>query len=73
MSSKSFTIDIFDDDIIEGDEVFTVQIVSVSQCGISIGNFDSVQVTITDNEGAYIRIYAVYSYVCTHEHKIYVR
>ena len=57
MSSKSFRIDIFDDGIIEGDEAFTVQIVSVSACGISIGNFDTVQVSIIDNEGTYMHTY----------------
>ena len=68
MSSKSFTIDIFDDDIIEGDEVFTVEIVSVSQCGISIGNFDTILVTIIDDEGVYIHMYVCTQnnmYVCT--------
>ena len=52
--SQSIRIEIYDDDIIEGDETFTAQIVSISACGVSIGNNNTIEIIIIDNEGTYV-------------------
>ena len=48
---QCFTFDISDDDIIEGDEFFTVEITDFG--GASEGNPTSAIVTIQDNDGDY--------------------
>lgn len=74
--SQAFTISILDDEIKEGDESFTVEIVSVSACGVSLDSILNSEVTIIDNEGVHMNIYMyvamylwmsqllTYSYVC---------
>ena len=54
--SQAFTISILDDEIKEGDESFTVEIVSVSACGVSFDLYLNSEVTIIDNESMYICI-----------------
>lgn len=61
--SQSFTIDVFDDLFVEGDETFTAQIESVSACGIAIGSNNTIEVIIMDNEGMHVCNICTYSYL----------
>ena len=64
--SQSVRIDVFDDGIVEGDETFTAQIESVSACGVAIGNNNTIEVIIIDNEGTYVIHTYVHTYVRIH-------
>ena len=63
--SQLFNISIFDDDIIEENETFTVQIVSVSTCGVIIQHANGSEITIIDNEITITESEGTY-YICIH-------
>ena len=48
--TQPFTVDIVDNDIVECDETFIVTITSVTTCGVTIGNNNRSEVTITDDD-----------------------
>ena len=48
--TKSFSIPIIDDNIVECDETFKVTIPGVSLCGITIGSVNVMDVTIIDDD-----------------------
>ena len=48
---QSFTVTIVDNDIEECDETFTVTIISVTTCGVTIGDNNRSEVIITDDDG----------------------
>ena len=48
--TQSFTIDIVDNDNVECDESFIVTIISVTTCGVTIGDNNSSEVIITDDD-----------------------
>ena len=47
---QSFTVAIINDDIVECVEAFSVVILSVTTCGVTISN-NRTEVTITDDDG----------------------
>ena len=50
--SKSFTINIIDDNIAECDETFTLSLsVPSSPCGVKSGSVDNSEVIIKDDDG----------------------
>ena len=49
--TKSFTIDIANNNIVECNKIFNVTIVSVTTCGVTIGNNNRSEVTIADDDG----------------------
>lgn len=61
--SQSFVINITDDDIVEHNELFGVTIVSVSTCGVTIGNINTSDVIIINDDGEYVHVY-IQMYVC---------
>ncbi|XP_065895682.1 sodium/calcium exchanger 1-like [Dysidea avara] len=50
--TRSFAINIIDNDVVECDEVFSVTIESVITCGVTTGDVISSNVTIMDNDEA---------------------
>ena len=48
--TQSFTIDIVDNDNVECDESFIVTIISVTTCGVTIGDNNRTEVIITDDD-----------------------
>ena len=48
--SQSFTVAIVDNDVVECDETFIVTILSVTTCAVTIGNNNSIEVIITDDD-----------------------
>ena len=53
VATQSFTIDIFDDSIVECTESFSITILSASICTVAVGIDHSGEVIITDNDGAW--------------------
>ena len=51
VSTQLLTVNITDDNIVEYDETFRLVLVSVSNCGVIIGNYNNSEVIITDNDG----------------------
>ena len=49
--TQSFTVAIVNDDIMECDETFTVTILSVTGCAVTISNTSRTEVMIVDNDG----------------------
>ena len=54
VSSQLATVNITDDNIVEFDETFRLLLVSVSNCGVTIGNHNASEVIIADNDGMYV-------------------
>ena len=48
---QSFTLAIVDDDVMECDETFTITILSVTGCAVTISNSSRTEVMIVDNDG----------------------
>ena len=48
--TQPFTVDIVDNNIVECDETFIVTITSVTTCGVTVGNNNRSEVTITDDD-----------------------
>ena len=48
---QNFMINITDDDIVEYNETFSVFIENVSTCGVTIGNGNTTDIIIIDNDG----------------------
>ena len=48
--SQSFTVVLVDNDVVECDETFIVTILSVITCALTIGNNNSSEVIITDDD-----------------------
>ena len=62
--AQSFVINIMDDDIVEHNEQFSVTIVSVSTCGVTIGNINTSDVIIINDDGEYVHVHIhMYMYV----------
>ena len=51
VSSQLSTVNITDDNVVEDDETFRLALVSVSDCGVTIGNYNTSEVIIIDNDG----------------------
>ena len=49
--AQLFTISIVDDDVMECDETFTVTILSVITCAVTISNNSRTEVIIVDDDG----------------------
>ena len=49
--TQSFTVAIVDDDVMECDETFTITILSVTGCAVTISNTSRTEVMIVDNDG----------------------
>ena len=49
--AQLFTITIIDDDFMECDETFTVTILSVTTCAVTISNNSRTEVIIVDDDG----------------------
>ena len=49
--TQSFTVAIVDDDVMECDETFTVTILSVTGCAVTISNTSRTEVMIVDDDG----------------------
>jgi len=59
--TKSFTINISNDDVVECIETFNVTITSIESCGFTIGNNNTSEVMIKDDDSKfYYCIYCVY-------------
>ena len=50
---QTFTINIIDNDIVECNETFSVTMVSVTTCGVTIGSNRISEVMIRDDDGKY--------------------
>ena len=50
-TTESFTISIADNNVVECSESFVVSIGSVNGDGVTVGNVNSTEVTITDDDG----------------------
>ena len=48
--TRSFTISITDDNLVECVETFTVRILSVTTCGVTVGSVNNTQVRIIDDD-----------------------
>ena len=48
---QSFTISIIDNNIVECNEAFNVTVMSVTTCGVTIGNIMNSEVMIRDDDG----------------------
>ena len=48
--SQSFTVAAVDNDVVECDETFIVTILSVTTCAVTIGNSNSSEVIVTDDD-----------------------
>jgi len=70
--SQSFVINIIDDDIIESNEILSITIESVSACGFTIGNINTSEITIIDNEGTHVSYMYTYLYHDMHMHIIFL-
>ena len=51
VSFQLSTVNITDDNVVENDETFRLILVSVSNCGVTIGNYNTSEVIIIDNDG----------------------
>ena len=47
-------MNITDDNIVEFNETFRLLLVSVSNCGVTIGSYNTSEVIIADNDGTYV-------------------
>ena len=50
---QTFSINIIDNDIVECNETFSVTMVSVTTCGVTIGSNRISEVMIRDDDGKY--------------------
>ena len=48
--TQSFTISITDDNLVECVETFTVRILSVTTCGVTVGSVRNAQIMIIDDD-----------------------
>ena len=48
-------MNIINDNIVEFNETFRLLLVSVSNCGVTIGSYNTSEVIIADNDGTYVR------------------
>ena len=49
--AQLFTISVVDDDVMECDETFTVTILSVTTCAVTLSNGSRTEVMIVDDDG----------------------
>ena len=62
VSSQSFILTIYEDNIVECSETFNITIASISSCGATVGTNDNIEVIITDNDSKQITQYFNYSH-----------
>ena len=65
MTSKSFTINIINDNTIECDEKFKVML-TTGTCGINVGRTNSTEVIIKDDDGREMLISDCVHYLCVY-------
>ena len=58
---QTFTINIVDNGIVECTEIYRVTIVSVTTCGVTIGNNNNSEVMIIDDDGKH-RLFIIFCY-----------
>ena len=58
---QTFIINIFDNNLMECNETFIITMVSVTTCGVTIGNNNNSEVMIRDDDGKH-RLFIIFCY-----------
>ena len=61
LTMQPLAINIINNDIVECNEIFNVMIVSVTTCGVTIGNNNNSEVMIRDDDGKH-KLFTVFCY-----------